>query len=175
MSSKRKVVLFIAVSLDGYIARENGNLDWLNAIEGEGDNGFTEFYQTIDTMIMGKATYNQLLTLVDEFPHSDKTCYVFSRSENRQDQYVEFVNEDVAQFTSKLKNQDGSNIWLVGGADLLDIYIKEKLVDEFIVTISPIVLGAGIPLFKEDNPEVNLELKEHKLFGQFVQLRYFVK
>lgn len=77
MDTKRKVVLFIAASLDGYIARENGSLDWLDVIEGKGDNGFTEFYQTIDTMIMGNATYDHLMTLVNKFPHSDKTCFVF--------------------------------------------------------------------------------------------------
>ncbi|MDF2904194.1 MAG: dihydrofolate reductase family protein [Bacillus sp. (in: firmicutes)] len=175
MDTKRKVVLFIAASLDGYIARENGSLDWLDAIEGQGDNGFTEFYQTIDTMIMGKATYDHLMTLVDEFPHSDKTCFVFSRSEKRKDQYVEFINEAVIDFTKNLKKQDGSNIWLVGGGDLLDTFIKEKLVDEIILTLSPIVLGSGIPLFKQNNPELKLVLKEQKQYGQFVQLHYLAK
>lgn len=175
MSSERKVVLFIAASLDGYIARENGSLDWLTAVDGEGDNGFTAFYKTIDTLIMGKATYDHLMTLVKEFPHADKTCYVFSRSEKREDPYVEFIDEDIGHFTRRLKNQAGSNIWLVGGGDLLDGFIKEKLVDEWMVTISPIVLGKGVPLFKPNNPEIKLELKEQKRFGQFVQLHYLVK
>ncbi|MBO9128999.1 dihydrofolate reductase family protein [Bacillus sp. 165] len=175
MGSERKLVLFIATSLDGYIARENGSLDWLYAVEGEGDNGFTEFYNTIDTLVMGKATYDHLMTLVEEFPHSDKTCYIFSRSEQREDKHVTFINEDISEFTRRLMAQSGSNIWLVGGGDLLDTFVKEKLVDEFIVTISPIILGKGVPLFKQDNPEIELELIEQRRFGQFVQLHYLTK
>ncbi len=173
MISKRKVILYIAVSLDGYIARENGSLDWLFAIEGDGDNGFSEFYQTIDTIIMGRATYDHLMTLVAEYPHADKKTFVFSRQE-KQEPFVEFVNEDIALFTERLKRQQGSNIWLVGGANLFDKFLKEKLVDDLIITISPVILGHGIPLFQKDNSEFNLELKSSKTYGQFVQLHYLI-
>ncbi|MBV7506586.1 dihydrofolate reductase family protein [Bacillus sp. sid0103] len=176
MDSFRKVVLFIATSLDGFIARENGSLDWLFAIEGEGDNGFTQFYQTIDTIVMGRGTYDYLMAIVEEYPHADQKTYIFSRQENRQDlgPQVEYVSEDIAGFVQKLKNQDGSNIWLVGGAELFKQYIKEKLVDEFIISLSPIILGKGIPLFNQNNPEIKLELMEQKRYGQFVQLHYLV-
>jgi dihydrofolate reductase len=175
MNSLRKIVLYIATSLDGFIAKENGSLDWLFAIEGVGDNGFTEFYQTIDTIIMGRGTYDHLMTMVEEYPHADKKSYIFSRQENRQELHVEFVSDNVADFVQKLKQQEGSNIWLVGGADLLDKFLKENLIDELIITFSPIILGKGIPLFKIDNPELKLELKEQKHFGQFVQVHYWVQ
>ncbi|MFC3746592.1 dihydrofolate reductase family protein [Paenibacillus sp. GCM10012306] len=171
----RPVVLYIAASLDGYIAKEDGGVDWLNDVEGEGDNGYSEFYQTIDTVLIGKKTYDQTFELADEFPYPDKQCYVFSRSEQPPSPHVTFVHEDVAGFVHKLKEQDGAKIWIVGGADILDVLMKEKLVDEFIVTITPIVLGNGIPLFKGDNPEIKLTLKEAKPSGQFVELHYVVK
>jgi dihydrofolate reductase len=174
----RKVVLFIATSLDGFIAREDGSLDWLFEAEavGEGDNGFAEFYQTIDTMLMGRATYDQLMTLVEgKFPHADRECYVFSRSRRAPDPYVKFVNEDVVQFTRELKQRDGKNIWLVGGAGLIDPLHKARLIDEYIITIVPVMLGKGIPLFLNDNPEMKLVLKGHALYGQFVSLHYEAK
>lgn len=174
MNSNRKVILYIAISLDGYIARENGSLDWLFAIEGDGDNGFSEFYQTIDTIIMGRATYDHLMTLVEEYPHSDKRTFIFSKKEKGQMENIKFVNEDAADFIKKLKQLHGTDIWLVGGADLLDEFIKKNLVDELIITISPLILGMGIPLFKKDNPELNLHLKKSKQYGQFVQNHYDV-
>lgn len=92
---KRQVVLYIAVSLDGYIARENGEIDWLYDVEGEGDNGYSEFYQTIDTVLMGNKTYEHTFELADQFPYPDKGCYVFSRSERQPSPHVTFVKGDV--------------------------------------------------------------------------------
>lgn len=174
----RKLVLYIATSLDGFIARENGSLDWLFEAEavGEGDNGFAQFYQTIDTMVMGRATYDHLMTLVDgKFPHTDRECYVFSRSKRTHDQYVKFVSEDVVKFMWEMKQKDGSNIWLSGGASLIDPLHKARLIDEYIITIVPVMLGKGIPLFLNDNPEIKLALKKHAHYGQFVSLHYEVK
>lgn len=175
MNEQRKIVLFIATSLDGYIARENGDINWLNDVQGEGDNGFTEFYKTIDTIIMGKTTYDHVLTLAEEFPHLDRKNYVFSNSRTGIDKFVEFVRGDVVKFTRNLQNQDGKNIWLVGGSALLDQFLKENLVDEFIITVAPIVLGKGIPLFKNDNPELMLSLNGSMRFGEFIQLHYVKK
>ncbi len=168
----RKLILFIATSLDGYIAKENDDLDWLDEVEGEGDTGYTEMYNSIDTMIMGKKTYDYVVRATDEFPHSDKKCYVFSRSEKGESEHVEFVNENVVPFTKRLKQQPGSNIWMAGGSDILDAFLKEKLIDEFIITITPHILGKGVPLFKDNSPEIYLSLQEVKRFGQFVQLIY---
>lgn len=171
--AKRNVVLFIAATLDGFIAREDGSLDWLFAAEGQGDNGFKDFYKTIDTVIMGNKTYQQLKDLTDEFPHKDKKCYVFSRlSKENSDENVQFINEEITSFIQKLKGQDGAKIWIVGGSELLDGFMKDKLVDEFIVSIIPTILGKGIPLFKADNSEIRLRLKKIEHFGQIAQLHY---
>lgn len=172
---KCPVVLYIAATLDGYIARENGEIDWLYEVEGEGDNGYNEFYQTIDTVLMGNKTYEHTFELADQFPYPDKKCYVFSRSKREPSPHVTFVTEDVPGFIEKLKEQEGSKIWIVGGAEILDNLLKRELVDEFIITIIPTILGKGIPLFKEDNPELKLFLTETKRCGQMVQLHYVVK
>ncbi|MFF2483502.1 dihydrofolate reductase family protein [Paenibacillus sp. NPDC058071] len=172
---KRPVALYIAVSLDGYIARENGEIDWLYEAEGEGDNGYSEFYETIDTVLMGNKTYEHTFELADQFPYPDKRCYVFSRSEQEPTSHVTFVTGDVPEFIEELKEQDGSKIWIVGGAEILDIFLKNNLVDEFIITVIPTILGKGIPLFKKDNPELKLFLAETKRYGQMVQLHYTVK
>jgi len=130
MNTHRKIVLFIAISLDGYIATKNGDINWLNNVQGEGDNGFSEFYKTIDTIVMGKATYDHVLTLAEVFPHSDRKCYVFSNSRSGNDEYVEFVVGDVVRFATELQHQDGENIWLIGGSCLLDQFLKESLMYE---------------------------------------------
>jgi dihydrofolate reductase len=174
MTNERKVILYIAASVDGYIARENGEIDWLEEAgsKGEGDSGYGEFYNTIDTVLLGRKTYDHVLVLANEFPYKDKTCYVFSNEQNQEAEHVQFINEDAAAFTKKLKAETGGDIWLVGGAGLLDTFIKEKLVDEFIITVIPIILGKGIPLFKSNNPECELKLKETRRYGEFVQMHY---
>ncbi|AJS60921.1 dihydrofolate reductase family protein [Paenibacillus sp. IHBB 10380] len=172
---KRSIVLYIAASLDGYIARENGEIDWLYEVEGEGDNGYDEFYQTIDTVLMGKTTYDHTFELADQFPYPDKKCYVFSRSAQDPSPHATFIKDDVSGFVAKLKEQEGAKIWIVGGAEILDVLLKEKLVDEFIITIVPTILGKGIPLFKKDNSEMKLVLNKTIRFGQFIQLHYLLK
>ncbi|MFY0517780.1 dihydrofolate reductase family protein [Lysinibacillus sp. UGB7] len=171
----REVILFIASSLDGFIAKEDDDLQWLYDAEGEGDNGYTEMYQSIDTIIMGKRTYDYVMEHTESFPYPDKKCYVFTTSQDGTDDYVEFVKEDVAAFTKKLKEQQGSKIWMVGGAGILDAFMKENLIDEYIITVTPHILGSGIPLFKEKNPQIELKLINTQRFGQMVQLHYKVK
>lgn len=101
----REIVVFIGISLDGIIAKENDDLQWLEETEGERDNGYTDMYQTIDTVIMGKRTYDYIIEHIDTFPYSDKKCYVFSKSQTGKDEHVEFVQGDVVAFTKKLKEQ----------------------------------------------------------------------
>lgn len=176
MSKKRKLVLFIATSLDGYIATETESLDWLFNVEGEGDNGYSEFYETVDTIIMGKKTYDWVIKNIEgDFPYKNKECYVFTRSPIMDTENVKFVNKDIGSFTNSLKDQEGKNIWIVGGGDLLHSFIKEKLVDEFILTVAPTIIGKGIRLFKEANHQFELSLKGTRRFNQFVELHYVKK
>lgn len=175
MMSQRKLVLYIASSLDGYIATDEHNLDWLFAVEGEGDNGYSTFYNTVDTILIGRITYEWIIEHEKgEFPYKGKECYVFSRTKKDYNEHVTFISEDVVQFSKDLKNKNGKSIWLVGGGNLLDTFIKEKLIDELIVTITPVLLGRGIPLFRYNSFQTPLLLKSINRFNQFVELHYEV-
>ncbi|MCA1029595.1 dihydrofolate reductase family protein [Bacillus timonensis] len=176
MNSKRKVVLFIATSLDGYIARTDGDIEWLHEVEskGDGENGYFTFYENIDTVLMGRKTYDKVLTLADQFPYPDKKNYVFSRTRSGSNENVTFINENVETFMKRLKSEDGDHIWLVGGGDLFHTFLEKNLVDELIVTIIPVLLGAGIPLLSKELPNQHLNLLKSTNYGQFVQLHYSV-
>lgn len=176
MDKKRKLVLFIASSLDGYIATNDESLEWLYRVEGEGDNGFSEFYNTVDTIIMGKNTYDWILNQdLKEFPYKNKDCYVFTRSSAVNNENVKFVNGDISEFIKKLKDKDGKNIWIVGGGNLLQSFIQRGLVDELILTIAPTLLGKGIHLFREGEYQLDLSLKRMRHFNQFIELHYIIK
>ncbi|WP_010275220.1 dihydrofolate reductase family protein [Paenibacillus senegalensis] len=176
MQVKRKVVLFIATSLDGYIAAKDESLEWLFKVEGEGDNGFAEFYGTTDTVLMGKKTYDWVKKHEpNEFPYALKACYVFTRTPRNNTEEVQFVHGDIPAFVDQLKTREGKNIWLVGGGQLLHSFLENDLVDELIVTVAPAVLGGGIPLFPEGKYQLELRLKGMRRFNQFVELHYEVK
>lgn len=169
----RKVVLFIAMSLDGYIATKEDSLEWLFQTEGEGDNGYSEFYETVDTIILGRRTYDWILDMEgDNFPYKERQCFVFSGSRQGEDKNVRFFHGDITDFITKLKQEEGKDIWVVGGGELLQHFISNRLVDEWIITIAPTVLGDGIPLFKKNDFETRLRLKGVRRFNQFTELRY---
>lgn len=175
---ERKVMVFIAMSLDGYIARENGEIDWLLELSPSDPDeyGYSDFYQTIDTVIMGKATYDQLPELSDAFPYPDKKCYVFSKTATGRDAHVEFVNEDIGVFIEKLKREPSSrHIWLVGGGELIQGFIEAGAIDEWMIGVIPVLIGKGIPLFKPNDREERLKLKKHFRFGDCVMLHYEVR
>lgn len=140
----RKIRLFIAVSLDGYIARCSGSVDWLFT---DADYGYTDFFKQIDTVLMGRKTYEQILTFGD-YPYQGKQSFVFSQTLTKKtDPYVTFIHEDIANFVQQLKANEGQDIWLVGGAKLVQTFLIQGLLDEIILSIHPIILGTGIPLF----------------------------
>ncbi|MFC0189883.1 dihydrofolate reductase family protein [Fictibacillus aquaticus] len=173
MEHTRKVVLFIAVSLDGYIAKTDGSLEWLFAVEGEGSNGYTEFYDTIDTMISGRATYEHVLQMMNnEYPHYDKHNIVLTSSGKGEDPKISFSNEDVASIVKKLRREPGKNIWVVGGSKVIEAFMSENLIDEYIITVTPVLLGEGIPLFTKFPQEIKLKLTNSRTYGQFVQSTY---
>lgn len=174
----RKIILYIAASMDGYIARTDGNTDWLHDkkfIIPDEDFGYTAFLQTIDTTLMGNNTYKEVLGFDMPFPYPEFHNYVFSRSAQQDTEYVSFVKDDVADFIEKLKEQPGKDIWLIGGGQLNAAVLNAGLLDEIILTYIPIILGRGIPLFSEEAREHKLKLipTENKLYRNgFLQVRY---
>lgn len=169
----RKIILYIAQSLDGYIARKNGAIDWLPS-GGDGDYGYSDFLSTIGTVLMGRKTYEQCLTF-GEFPYRDKACYVFTRDETKSKaEFVQFVHGGVVSLVRRWRASNKKNdIWLVGGAQLICEFQRHGLIDEYIITTCPILLGSGIPLFEENAAERKLTLQSQKAFkGGLVQSRY---
>lgn len=164
----RKVILYSAVSLDGYIARKDGSLDWLeseeNRLEGE-DFGYNDFYQSVDCTIMGNNTYEVILGFEVEFPYKECVNYVFTRQEKETTgPHIEYVRGEARDFVNELKRKEGKNIWLVGGGQLNAALLKLGLIDELILTQIPVILGDGIELFDGDCGERKLKLSESKSY-----------
>lgn len=141
----RKVILFIATSLDGFIARENGDVDWLFT---EGEYGYKEFYDSIDTVLMGGKTYRQVLTFGEEFPYATKQAYVFTRDINyKSNEEVTFIHHDMLDFVKDLKSRKGKDIWLIGGSEINTAFLAAGLIDEMWLFVHPVMLTRGIPIF----------------------------
>lgn len=175
----RKVKLYIATSLDQYIARQDGQVDWLESVPNpeKSDYGYQEFYHRIDTTLMGHNTYKEILGFGIEFPYPDKTNYVFSRTTGHKDTtYVQYISGDIVQFTRNLKEKKGKDIWLVGGGQLNTLLLNNRLIDEIVITLFPLVLGRGIPLFAGNPEETMLELVKSEPFNTgILQLTYQLK
>ena len=170
----RKIRLFIASSLDGYIARTNGEVDWLFTDQ---DYGYAEFFAQIDTVLMGNKTYQQILGF-GEYPYKGKEGFVFSKTLLREtDNNVEFVGGDLKSFINTLRQSSGRDIWLVGGAQTIHYFMKHGFVDELILSIHPIILGDGIPLIVNDPSLLTpLELKDVRTYDSgLLQVSYDLK
>ena len=171
---KAKVILYIAMSLDGFIARSNGAIDWLSPFENKNeDYGYAEFYKNIGAVIMGNNTYKQTLSF-PEFPFKGKNCFVFTRNPIKaKDEHVAFVNTEVKGFIKHLRVKGKKNIWLVGGAAMVAEFLKCDAIDEFIISVIPVLLGEGIPLFRGNHDEKAVSLIGVKSFKSgVVQLHY---
>lgn len=171
--SERKVVLNIACSLDGYIATEEESLDWLFKIEGqeEANKGIAEFDQTVDTVIMGRRTFDWVMKETKgENPYKDKMTYVYSYTANESFENVHYTKEEPKRLIEVMKSQKGKNIWLMGGGVVIRDFLEADLVDELIITIAPVLLGEGIPLFNNGNYHSEWTLKGTRQMGQFAEL-----
>lgn len=171
----RKIVLYIAASLDGYIARPNGDTSWLEeekyTLEGE-DFGYSDFLKSIDTTLMGHSTYQVILCFGTPFPYAGKTNYVFSRTSHPDTEHVKFIQKDVVAFVQQLKQQQGQDIWLIGGSQINTLLHNAGLIDEVLLTYIPVILGSGIPLLAAGAQESPLKLMSSKSYENgFVQLR----
>lgn len=173
-SENRKVILYIACSLDGFIAAQNDDLSFLSIVEKQDeDYGYNDFINSVDTVIMGRKTYDKVLTLVEQFPHADKKCFIITKTEKQAENNIIFYNQDLTQLIEKLKAENGKNIFVDGGAEIVNELIRLRLIDEFYISIIPCILGNGTRLFKEQNPYRDLELLSAKSFETgLVQLHY---
>jgi dihydrofolate reductase len=174
MQSKRKLILYVAMSLDGFIAGPNDDLSFLNIVQQEGeDYGYGDFIQTIDTVIMGRRTYDWVLTQVTEFPHANKETFVITRTERPGKGRTKFYTGNLKDLILQLKGRAGKDIFCDGGALVVNEFLKEKLIDEFYISVIPVLLGKGVRLFNDDHPEQLLKLVSSKSFKKgLVQMHY---
>lgn len=173
----RNIILYIAVSLDGYIADCNSSVNWIKGHDEtvETTDTFTPFFNAVDTVIMGRRTYNQIATELspDEWPYNGATTYVLTRRADLADtENIRFRDTDVCRLTEELKEQPGKNIWICGGADIACQLIEKNAIDIYHLAIIPVILGSGIRLFATQSPEIELRLTESKTYNGITELVY---
>lgn len=174
MATNRKLVLYIAMSLDGYIAKPDDNLDFLSMVEQEGeDYGYAEFGQSIDTVIIGRKSYDKVISMGYAYPHADKNVYIISRTARPDVGTMQYYTGSLPALVAQLKSEPGKNIYCDGGAEIVNLLLRDDLIDELIISIIPTVLGDGVPLFKPGRPERTLKLLSTRAFDKgLVQLHY---
>lgn len=172
----RKIILSLAISLDGYICDEEGGFDWIVGHGKDSENpteayDFDKFLDGVDTLVMGSVSYEDVvLSGVSTF--DDKEIIVASHKELVVKENVNFISGDICSRILELKEDEGKNIWLFGGAGLTDSFIRENIVDEYVIAIIPTILGRGRRLFKGDYPKIDLQLDEYSIHDGITALTY---
>jgi len=176
----RKIIVYIATSADGYIARKDGAVDWLDRPSTAGDYGMGKFYKSIDTILWGRKTYDMVLKSQEEGKDSPDISgiknYAFSRRPPRKvASGFQFVKEPIKKFAKSLRAQKGRDIWMMGGAGIIGSFLDAGEIDEFIVHVIPTFIGEGIPLIAPSRRNVPLKLLSSKEFSDgVVRLHYDV-
>lgn len=172
----RKVILYIGMSLDGYIADKNEKVDWLSGqnAEAESMDSYSEFIRDIDTVIMGWNTYEQVVTELspDEWVYSGMESYVLTHREIGDKEEIKFTNQDVGELIRELKKKDGKDIWICGGASIVNQLIRENLIDRYHISVIPTILGNGIRLFEKADRERKLNLIKTQTYNGITDLIY---
>jgi dihydrofolate reductase len=168
----REIVYFVATSLDGYIARKDGGIDWLFT---DGDYGYKDFYDSVDLLLVGRKTFELALSFPD-YPYAGKRCVVFSRSWEKlemPDTNVELSKVEPAEAARRYKAEKGGRIWCVGGGRLASALLSAGLIDEVVLSVHPAALGDGIPLFERREAFTPFRLVKSEPFPSgLVQLTY---
>lgn len=169
----RKFILYIAMSLDGFIATKDDDLTFLNCVEKDGeDYGYTAFYESVDTVIIGRRTYEKVIAMGFK-PHEDKETWIFTQRPEPDKGRHQFYSGDLKGLVQKLRQSEGKHVFVDGGAFVAQEFLKGNLLDEIIVSVIPVLLGDGISLFGNELKCRNLELLETKSFEKgLVQLHY---
>lgn len=176
----RKVVLYVAMSLDGYLADSGGNVGWIggHGKDEEMIDTYAEFIKGVDTVVMGYRTYDQVATQLspDHWVYSGLESYVVTHRD-RFAQYpfqemIQFTNEDPCSLVKKLRQTDGKKIWICGGAQVIQQLMRADLIDTYYISVVPVLLGEGIRLFGHTGKEILLELAGTQSYNGIIELLY---
>lgn len=177
MKPERKIIVYIATSADGFIARVDGGVDWLNRPRPAGNYGMSEFFRSIDTILWGRKTYDMSLGMggVKGYGPKVKHYVITHRPPESPSSDVRFVNEPIGPFAKRLRAEEGNDIWLMGGGGLIASFLDAGEIDEFIIHVIPIFIGEGIPLIQPRHRLVPLALNSARTFSDgVVRLHYRV-
>jgi dihydrofolate reductase len=180
--AKRKIIVYIATSADGFIARKDGAVDWLDRPSPKGNYGMGEFWKSIDTILFGRKTYDMSVKFVKEGKATPDMFaggvkhYAFSRKPPKKVLFgFEFVNEPIKKFVKRLRAERGKDIWMMGGASIIRSFLDADAIDEFIIHVIPTFIGEGIPLIAPKRRTLPLKLLSTKKYPDgVVRLHYQV-
>lgn len=172
----RKISLFIAMSLDGYIADNNGSVDWLKG-HGEDTHNidtYSDFVKDIDTVLMGWNTYHQIVTELspNKWVYEDFNTFVITHKEYISSEKIQFVNTNPVDLIEKLKMKNGKGIWICGGANIVQQLVNKDVIDCYYITVIPTLLGSGIRLFKKVENQIELKLTGTQTYNGMAELIY---
>ena len=172
----RNVILYIAMSLDGFIADQDGGVGWLEdeSPDIQENENYSKFIKTVDTVIMGHTTYRQIISELskDRWPYEGMETYVLTHRQSEPKLGVHFVNGEITDLLEELKSRKGKDIWICGGADIVNQLILKDEIDTYHITLIPCILGSGIKLFQENNPATSLKLRSTDQYDGLVDLIY---
>lgn len=172
----RKISLFIAMSLDGYIADRESSVDWLRGQDNDGEDmdTYSKFAESIDTVIMGWNTYHQITTELspEEWVYQDFTTYVITHRQRTSTEKIRFTDREPVDLARRLKEESGKDIWICGGANIVSQLVNEDLIDCYHITVIPTLLGSGIRLFGKGKQEIPLRLLHAESYNGMTDLIY---
>ena len=172
----RKVILYIAMSLDGYIADRKGNVNWLAGQDDAGEqiDTYGAFINEVDTVVMGWSTYRQITTELspEEWPYQGLTTYVITHRRQPSSADIRFVQEGPCSLVRRLREEQGRAIWICGGSRIIQPLVREDLLDVYHISVIPTILGAGLPLFAEISQKIKLKLRSTHVYNGIVESVY---
>ncbi|MBC5742921.1 dihydrofolate reductase [Lachnospiraceae bacterium MD308] len=172
----RRVVLFIAMSLDGYIADSEGGVDWLKGQDENAENVdvYSDFVKDVDTVVMGWNTYHQIVTelSLSEWIYADLSSYVITHRDVVSAEKIVFSREDLCNLVKRLAKEKGKDIWICGGAEIIRQLMREDMIDIYYISVIPVILGKGIRLFGGLDREIHLRLRETQSYNGITDLVY---
>lgn len=172
----RKIVLFIAMSLDGFMADRNGKVGWLQGQSNDNENrdAYSEFVKDVDTILMGWNTYHQVTTELSptEWVYADFTTYVLTHKDIPSTEQIRFTDKSPRDLLEQLKSEEGKHIWICGGANLVQQLMQDDLIDQYYISVIPTLLGSGIRLFENTEKEIKLRLLKTQTYNGIIDLIY---